>query len=126
MGVRLGAAAKPQFLDSQAGCAHGTHRYDLQEGPIVKFMFFNEDDVKWFMPVDLFTRLGRQGRIIKAVGTHGMFKASFNDTVFQHDMICMSLYKRVFPKWRTVAYNEAEILLPALTQMTTLKPSNRL
>jgi len=78
---------------------------------IVKFMFFNEDDVKWFMPVDLFTRFGRQGRIIKAVGTHGMFKASFNDTVFQHDMICMSLYKRVFPKLRTVAYNEAEILV---------------
>uniref|UniRef100_A0A7S1QYY3 Bms1-type G domain-containing protein n=1 Tax=Neobodo designis TaxID=312471 RepID=A0A7S1QYY3_NEODS len=77
---------------------------------IVKFMFFNEDDVKWFMPVDLFTRLGRQGRIIKAVGTHGMFKASFNDTVYQHDMICMALYKRVFPKWRTVAYNEADIL----------------
>ena len=80
---------------------------------IVKFMFFNEDDVKWFMPVDLFTRLGRQGRITKAVGTHGMFKASFNDTVYQHDMICMSLYKRVFPKWRTVAFNEAEIAAAA-------------
>lgn len=74
---------------------------------VVKYMFFNEDDVKWFMPVDLFTRLGRQGRIIKAVGTHGLFKASFNDTVFQHDTICMSLYKRVFPKWRTVPYDEA-------------------
>jgi pre-rRNA-processing protein TSR1 len=76
---------------------------------VVKFMFFNEDDVKWFMPVDLWTRLGRQGRIIKAVGTHGMFKASFNDTVFQHDMICMTLWKRVFPKWRTVLYNEADL-----------------
>ena len=77
---------------------------------VVKYMFFNEDDVKWFQPVDIYTRLGRRGKITKAVGTHGLYKAALNDQVMQHDVICMDLYKRVFPKWTTVPFNINEMV----------------
>ncbi|RHW71134.1 pre-rrna-processing protein tsr1 like protein [Trypanosoma brucei equiperdum] len=71
---------------------------------VVKYMFFNDEDVQWFQSVDLRTRLGRRGKIIKAVGTRGLFKASLNDQVMQHDLVCMDLYKRVFPKWTTLPF----------------------
>lgn len=77
---------------------------------VVKYMFFNEDDIKWFQPVDLYTTLGRRGKIAKPVGTHGLFKAALNDQVMQHDVVCMDLYKRVFPKWTTVAFNCSEVV----------------
>lgn len=77
---------------------------------VVKYMFFNDEDVRWFQPVDLYTTLGRRGKIVKPVGTHGLFKAALNDQVMQHDVVCMDLYKRVFPKWTTVAFNRAEVL----------------
>lgn len=77
---------------------------------VVKYMFFNEGDVKWFQPVDLYTKFGRRGKILKPVGTHGLFKAVLNDQVMQHDVVCMDLYKRVFPKWTTVAFNKSEVL----------------
>ncbi|CCW64554.1 unnamed protein product [Phytomonas sp. EM1] len=80
---------------------------------VVKYMFFNDDDVKWFRPVDLYTKLGRRGNIIKAVGTHGLFKAAFNDQVMQHDLVCMDLYRRVFPKWNTAAFNISDVRLPS-------------
>ncbi|KPI88691.1 hypothetical protein ABL78_2229 [Leptomonas seymouri] len=76
---------------------------------VVKYMFFNDEDVKWFQPVDLYTRFGRRGKITKAVGTHGLFKAVLNDQIMQHDVVCMDLYKRVFPKWTTVAFNMSDV-----------------
>ncbi|ORC86537.1 uncharacterized protein TM35_000271270 [Trypanosoma theileri] len=76
---------------------------------VVKYMFFNDEDVHWFQPVDLHTRLGRRGKITKAVGTHGLFKASLNDQVMQHDIVCMDLYKRVFPKWTTLPFSISDI-----------------
>lgn len=76
---------------------------------VVKYMFFNDEDIKWFQPVDLYTKFGRRGKITKAVGTHGLFKAVLNDQVMQHDVVCMDLYKRVFPKWTTVAFNVSDI-----------------
>lgn len=76
---------------------------------VVKYMFFNEADVRWFQPVDLYTKLGRRGKISKPVGTHGLFKAALNDQVMQHDVICMDLFKRVFPKWTTVAFNVSDM-----------------
>jgi pre-rRNA-processing protein TSR1 len=76
---------------------------------VIKYMFFNEDDVNWFKPVDLYTRYGRRGKILKAVGTHGLFKVALNDQIMQHDVICMDLFKRVFPKWTTVAFNSTDL-----------------
>ncbi|KEG12177.1 pre-rRNA-processing protein TSR1 [Trypanosoma grayi] len=76
---------------------------------VVKYMFFNDEDVRWFQPVDLRTRMGRRGKITKAVGTHGLFKASLNDQVMQHDVVCMDLYKRVFPKWTTLPFSISDM-----------------
>jgi len=71
---------------------------------VVQSMFFRPEDVMWFRPVELHTRLGAKGRIRDSVGTHGLFKANFNRPVPQHDTICLPLWKRVYPKWGPTSY----------------------
>jgi len=46
-------------------------------------MFFNPDDVRWFKPLELWTKSGRRGRITEPLGTHGAFKARFDGPISQ-------------------------------------------
>ncbi|KAJ6809889.1 pre-rRNA-processing protein TSR1-like protein isoform X1 [Iris pallida] len=62
-------------------------------------MFHHPDDVRWFKPVEVWTKCGWRGRVKKHVGTHGTMKCAFSGILQQHDTVCMSLYKRAYAKW---------------------------
>ncbi len=66
---------------------------------VVRWMFFNPEDIMWFKPVEVFTKHGKNGIIKEPLGTHGYMKCQFEDVVQQNDTICMPLYKRVFPRY---------------------------
>ncbi|XP_061372793.1 uncharacterized protein LOC133315228 [Gastrolobium bilobum] len=65
----------------------------------VKHMFYNPEDVKWFKPIELYSKRGLRGRIKEPVGTHGAIKCLLNGVLEQRDTVCMNLYKRAYPKW---------------------------
>ena len=66
---------------------------------MVKYMFHNPEDIRYFKPVELWTKHGLVGRIKEPVGTHGSMKCHFSGSIYSHDTVCMSLYKRVYPRW---------------------------
>ncbi|KAG0054160.1 hypothetical protein BGZ83_011856 [Gryganskiella cystojenkinii] len=70
----------------------------------IRFMFFNPDDIWYYKSVELRTKHGRTGHIKESLGTHGYFKAQWDQQISMQDTVMMCLYKRVYPKWGTTLW----------------------
>jgi len=66
---------------------------------VVKHLFYDTQDVRWFKPAELVTKHGLRGHIKEPVGTHGLLKALFSAPITQNDTVMLILYKRVYPKF---------------------------
>jgi len=42
----------------------------LKHSAIIRFMFYNREDIDWFKSVELRTKYGRRGHIKEALGTY--------------------------------------------------------
>lgn len=65
---------------------------------VVKHLFYDPQDVRWFKPAELYTKRGLRGHIREPVGTHGLLKAQFSAPITQNDTVMLILYKRIYPK----------------------------
>ncbi|MCJ1445456.1 MAG: hypothetical protein MMC23_005961 [Stictis urceolatum] len=75
------------------------HPYKIHKKLVtIRWMFFNAEDIRWFQAVELFTKRGRSGFIQESLGTHGYFKARFDQKINPQDSVGMSLYKRMWPR----------------------------
>uniref|UniRef100_A0AAR2M2D8 Pre-rRNA-processing protein TSR1 homolog n=1 Tax=Pygocentrus nattereri TaxID=42514 RepID=A0AAR2M2D8_PYGNA len=86
---------------------------------VVRYMFFNRDDILWFKPVELRTKWGRRGHIKDALGTHGHMKCVFDSQLRSQDTVLMNLYKRAYPRWTYDPY-----VPPALPWVKKEEPEN--
>lgn len=66
---------------------------------VIKHMFNNPDDVRFFKPAQLHTKHGLLANITEPLGTHGLFKIGTNKPMKQNDTILLPLCKRVYPKF---------------------------
>lgn len=66
---------------------------------VVKHMFYNPEDVRFYKPAQLSTKHGLTANITEPLGTHGHFKIALSRPMRQSDTIMLTLYKRVFPKF---------------------------
>ncbi|EFA12491.1 pre-rRNA-processing protein TSR1 homolog [Tribolium castaneum] len=66
---------------------------------VIRFLFFNREDIIYFKPCKLRTKMGRVGHIKEPLGTHGHIKCIFDGQLKSQDTVLLNLYKRVFPKW---------------------------
>lgn len=69
---------------------------------VIRGMFHNPEDIKWFKPIELWTKKGLTGHIAEPLGTHGYMKCTFSGKLDHGDTVCLSLYKRVFPSFATL------------------------
>jgi pre-rRNA-processing protein TSR1 len=81
------------------------HPYKIHRKLVtVRYMFFNTEDVRYFRALQLWTKRGRSGFVREALGTHGYFKATFDEKISPMDAVGVSLYKMVWPRqavtWR--------------------------
>jgi hypothetical protein len=42
----------------------------MKRSAVVRFMFFNREDIEWFKPVELRTKYGRKGHIREPLGEY--------------------------------------------------------
>ena len=68
-----------------------------RQSAVVRNMFSNPLDVKYFQPIQLVTKSGKFGHIKESLGTHGAMKCTFDKPIQQHDTVFIHLYKRIFP-----------------------------
>ncbi|CAL1271217.1 unnamed protein product [Larinioides sclopetarius] len=71
----------------------------FKRSAVVRFMFFNREDINYFKSIELRTKYGRQGHIREALGSHGHMKCVFDKQLQSQDVVLMHLYKRIYPKW---------------------------
>lgn len=56
-------------------------------------MFFNNEDINFYKPCEIYSKNGLIGKIKESLGTHGLMKVKFNGFLKLGDVVCLNLYK---------------------------------
>eukprot|EP00057_Strongylocentrotus_purpuratus_P021891 XP_011676365.1 PREDICTED: pre-rRNA-processing protein TSR1 homolog [Strongylocentrotus purpuratus] len=91
----------------------------INRAAVVRYMFFNREDIMWFKPVEIRTKWGRRGHIKEPLGTHGHMKCIFDGKMKSQDCIMMNLFKRMYPKWTYDAVGVGTLHITAPSQHLT-------